>query len=58
MIMHHRGAVEMVQQLVDAAHGDQEDGALMTYATNVSADQAAEIGRMGRMLAAMTAGKS
>jgi uncharacterized protein (DUF305 family) len=58
MIMHHRGAVEMVQQLVDAGHGDQEDDALLTYATNVSADQAAEIGRMGRMLAAMTAGKS
>jgi uncharacterized protein (DUF305 family) len=54
MIMHHRGAVEMVQQLVDAGHGDQEDDALMAYATNVSADQAAEIGRMGRMLAGMT----
>jgi len=53
MIMHHRGAVAMVQHLEDAGQGSQEDDALMTYATNVAADQAAEIGRMGRMLSAM-----
>ncbi len=58
MIMHHRGAVSMVHQLVDAGQGNGEDDALMTYATNVAADQAAEIGRMGRMLSAMRADSS
>jgi uncharacterized protein (DUF305 family) len=53
MIMHHRGAVEMVHQLMATGQGEGEDDALLTYATNVAADQAAEIGRMGRMLSAM-----
>jgi uncharacterized protein (DUF305 family) len=48
MIMHHRGALRMVQDLDASAQG--EDEALMTYATNVAADQSAEIGRMQRML--------
>jgi uncharacterized protein (DUF305 family) len=49
MIMHHRGAIEMVQQLM--ASGEANDEALSMYATNVAADQSAEIGRMQRMLA-------
>ncbi len=53
MIMHHRGAIGMVQQLTSSGEGGGEDDALMTYAGNVAADQAAEIGRMGRMLAAV-----
>jgi uncharacterized protein (DUF305 family) len=55
MIMHHRGAIDMVQRLTATGQGDGEDDALMTYATNVAADQAAEIGRMGRMLSAVGA---
>lgn len=51
MIMHHRGAIDMVHQL--AGSGQEEDDAIAMYATNVEADQAAEIGRMQRMLAAL-----
>jgi uncharacterized protein (DUF305 family) len=57
MIMHHRGAIGMVQQLTSSGEGGGEDDALMTYAANVAADQAAEIGRMGRMLSALGAGQ-
>jgi uncharacterized protein (DUF305 family) len=55
MIVHHRGAIGMVQQLTSSGEGGGEDDALMTYAANVAADQAAEIGRMARMLNAMRA---
>jgi uncharacterized protein (DUF305 family) len=58
MIMHHRGAIDMVHQLMATGQGEGEDDALVTYATNVAADQAAEIGRMGRMLTAMGADTS
>lgn len=51
MIQHHQGAIEMVHQL--ASSGQGEDNALMVYATNVEADQSAEIGRMQRMLATL-----
>lgn len=51
MIAHHRGAIAMVHELT--APGQEEDVALTIYATNVEADQSAEIGRMERMLAAM-----
>jgi len=53
MIMHHRGAIGMVAQLMDSGEGAGEDDALLTYATNVAADQAAEIGRMEHMLSAV-----
>jgi uncharacterized protein (DUF305 family) len=56
MIMHHRGAIEMVHQLTAA--GQEEDDALVMYATNVEADQSAEIGRMQRMLSAMRQSQS
>jgi uncharacterized protein (DUF305 family) len=58
MITHHRGAIDMVHQLMATGQGEGEDDALVTYATNVAADQAAEIGRMGRMLMAMGADTS
>jgi uncharacterized protein (DUF305 family) len=51
MIQHHQGAIEMVHQLKSSGQG--EDDALMIYATNVEADQSAEIGRMQRMLASL-----
>lgn len=51
MIQHHRGAIEMVHQLKSTGQG--EDDALMIYATNVEADQSAEIGRMQRMLVSL-----
>lgn len=51
MIQHHQGALEMVHQLKSSGQG--EDNALMIYATNVEADQSAEIGRMQRMLASL-----
>jgi len=49
MISHHAGAIDMVHEL--NASGEQQDNALSMYATNVEADQSAEIGRMQRMLA-------
>jgi uncharacterized protein (DUF305 family) len=51
MIMHHRGALDMVHQLT--ASGQEQDGALAMYATNVAADQSAEINRMLRMITAL-----
>jgi len=51
MIQHHQGAIEMVQQL--NVSDPDDDGALSMYATNVAADQAAEIGLMQRMLATL-----
>jgi uncharacterized protein (DUF305 family) len=50
MIMHHSGAIEMVHQL--NAAGQDQGNALSMYATNIEADQSAEIARMQRMLAA------
>ncbi len=51
MIAHHTGAIDMVHRL--NASGEQQDDALSMYATNVEADQSAEIARMQRMLEAM-----
>jgi uncharacterized protein (DUF305 family) len=55
MIMHHRGAIAMVHQLVESSQAGDEDDALMAYVANVAADQAAEVGRMARMLNGMGA---
>ncbi len=55
MINHHRGAIAMVHQLVESSGAGDEDDALMAYAGNVAADQAAEVGRMARMLSALGA---
>jgi uncharacterized protein (DUF305 family) len=51
MISHHQGAITMVQQLLQNAQ--DEDGGLLMYASNVAADQDAEIGLMQRRLATM-----
>src|SRR5438876_10673384 len=49
MIQHHRGALTMVRELVDTP-GAARDGPLFQIASDVSADQTAEIDRMARML--------
>jgi len=49
MIQHHRGALTMVRDLVDTP-GAARDGPLFQIASDVSADQTAEIDRMARML--------
>ena len=46
------GAIDMVHQL-NASGEQQDDGRQSMYATNVEADQSAEIARMQRMLVAM-----
>lgn len=51
MIQHHQGAIDMVQELTNS--GAADDDALGIYAANVAADQAAEIGRMQRILASL-----
>jgi len=53
MIQHHRGALTMVRQLVDAP-GAAREGPLFQIASDISADQTAEIDRMTRMLDAMS----
>jgi len=49
MIQHHRGAITMVRQLFDT-QGAAQDGLLFQIASDVNADQIAEIDRMTRML--------
>ena len=56
MIQHHQGALAMVQRLVNTP-GAARDGFVFQFASNVNADQAAEIDRMRRMLAALTLGE-
>ena len=55
MIQHHEGALTMVQQLVGTA-GAAQDGLVFQFASDVNADQSAEIDRMRRMLAVMSLG--
>lgn len=52
MIMHHQGALKMVDDLF-GSEGAAQDDAIFKFATDVNADQTAEIDRMSRMLAAM-----
>jgi uncharacterized protein (DUF305 family) len=49
MIMHHQGAITMVQQLL-AAPGAAQDGPVFRFASDVNADQTTEINRMTLML--------
>jgi len=56
MIQHHEGALAMVQRLVNTP-GAAQDGFVFQFASDVNADQAAEIDRMRRMLAALTLGE-
>lgn len=48
MIRHHQGAITMVQQLFNTPGGGK--GIVFQFATDISADQTAEITRMRRML--------
>jgi uncharacterized protein (DUF305 family) len=56
MIQHHTGALTMVQQLLGQP-GAAQDGQVFQFASDVNADQTAEIDRMRRMLAALTIGE-
>ena len=49
MIVHHQGALTMVEQLL-AAHGSAQDPALQEFTTHITNDQKAEIERMTAML--------
>ena len=53
MIQHHRGALAMVRALTDTPRAAR-DGPLFQVASDISADQTAEIDRMTRMLDAAT----
>jgi uncharacterized protein (DUF305 family) len=50
MIIHHEGAIEMVQKLF-SSQGATQDEYVFRFASDVDADQSAEIERMRRMLA-------
>ena len=53
MIQHHRGALTMVRTLIDTPRAAR-DGPLFQIASDISADQTAEIDRMTRMLDALS----
>lgn len=53
MIQHHRGAVEMVEQLF-ASDGAAQDHVVFRLASDIQVDQRTEIARMERMLAGLT----
>jgi len=53
MIQQHRGALTMVRALIDTPRSAR-DGLLFQIASDIAADQAAEIDRMTRMLDAMS----
>lgn len=55
MIQHHRGALVMVEELF-ASPGAAQNVIVYEFASDVFADQVAEIDRMERMLAEMPAG--
>lgn len=52
MILHHQGAIEMTRELMNS-YGAAQDPLLFQFATDVTANQSAEIERMTRMLAAL-----
>jgi uncharacterized protein (DUF305 family) len=51
MIQHHEGALAMVKQLMDS-EGAAQDEVVFKFASDVNADQTAEIDRMAKMLGA------
>ncbi len=55
MIKHHQGAIDMVEVLF-ASHGAAQDDDIYLFASDVFADQTAEIERMQIMLAALGGG--
>lgn len=56
MIKHHQGAISMVEELF-ASHGAAQDDQVYLFASDVQADQAAEIERMQLMLDALGGGR-
>jgi uncharacterized protein (DUF305 family) len=54
MIQHHTGALSMVNDLFES-EGAGQDGDIFKFASDVGADQTAEIGRMEIMLTAPAA---
>jgi uncharacterized protein (DUF305 family) len=50
MIAHHRGALTMVENLLEQP-GSAQDSVLYDFTADITADQSAEIGRMNNMLA-------
>jgi uncharacterized protein (DUF305 family) len=57
MMQHHLGALTMVSQLFDS-QGAAQDDRIFKFASDVSADQTAEIGRMRIMLTTPTTASS
>ncbi len=58
MIQHHQGAITMVERLLRAP-GAAQDGIVYRFASDMHADQSAEIDRMARMLVTLPhAGRS
>ena len=55
MIQHHQGAIEMVDKVFNS-YGGTSDDFVYKFASDVYADQDAEIDRMTRMLAALPGG--
>jgi len=55
MIQHHRGAVQMVQELFDS-YGAAQDDLVFKFASDVQVDQRTEIARMQKMLVAINFG--
>lgn len=55
MIRHHRGALTMVDDLMDSYGAAQEDY-IFKFASDIHADQTIEINRMSRMLLGLDAG--
>jgi uncharacterized protein (DUF305 family) len=52
MIQHHRGAITMVNELLNTP-GAAQDGQVFRFASDVNVDQTTEIDRMSRMLDAL-----
>src|SRR5438105_4080700 len=55
MMQHHRGAVQMVEELFDS-YGAAQDDLVFKFASDVQVDQRTEIARMQRMLVAISFG--
>jgi uncharacterized protein (DUF305 family) len=52
MMQHHRGAITMVEQLINSP-GAAQDDVVFKFISDVNADQTTEIDRMSTMLAAL-----
>jgi uncharacterized protein (DUF305 family) len=52
MIQHHKGAIAMVEELIGTP-GAAQDQSVFKLASDVNVDQATEVARMSKMLAAL-----